>query len=73
MTMRWIAALGFTFTVLLAVPFANEAEAARYRHKRCIAPAMFGAQQTTWVCRASERCCYDWVLRKGTCPSARCF
>ena len=69
---RWIAVLGCALTLALTTPFGNEAEAARYKHKKCIAPAMVGAQ-TTWVCKASENCCYDWLLRKGTCTSARCF
>jgi hypothetical protein len=27
----------------------------------------------TWVCKASEIFCYDWLLRKGSCPTRRCF
>ena len=70
---RWIAVVGCVGTLALTTPFGSEAEAARYKHKRCIAPAMVTAAQTTWVCKASERCCYDWLLRKGTCPTTRCF
>jgi hypothetical protein len=69
---RWIAAVACTLAlVVLTVPLGGEAEAA-YSRKRCIAPAMWGAGQTTWICRADRRCCYDWLLRRGTCTS-RCF
>jgi hypothetical protein len=68
---RWIAAVACTLAFALAVPLGSEAEAA-YSRKKCIAPAMLGAGQTTWICRASQRCCYDWLTRRGTCTS-RCF
>jgi hypothetical protein len=86
---RWIAAAAgaimLTAGLTLAVPFGNEAAAdgvsrpvARgFAHKRCIAPAMWWGRgpQTNWVCKASEICCYDRLLRKGTCLGAdqRCF
>jgi hypothetical protein len=87
---RWIAAstgaLAVTLALGLAVPFANHAKAdgierpvyrpVYHRHIRCIAPATwFTRAQTTWVCSAGERCCYDRVLRKGSClpASQRCF
>ena len=48
-----------------------------FRHKRCIAPASWWGRgsQTTWVCKAEEICCYDRILRKGSCLTAsqRCF
>jgi hypothetical protein len=68
---RWIVAVACTLAVALAAPLGSEAQAA-YAHKRCIAPNIWGAGQTTWVCRASQRCCYDWLLRRGFCPD-RCF
>jgi hypothetical protein len=67
---RWIAIFGCALTVALSMPLGNEAEAGRY--KRCIAPTTVRAM-TTWVCRASEKCCYDWLRRKGTCSKTRCF
>jgi hypothetical protein len=78
---RWIVALGLGLA--LVAPFATQADAdgverrrAVYGHKRCIAPAMWwGGGQTTWVCTASQKCCYDRLLRKGNCleASERCF
>jgi hypothetical protein len=68
----WIAVGVCAYMLALAAPFASEAEAAGYRYKRCIAPALYGAAQTTWVCPASQRCCYDWLLRRGACVD-RCF
>jgi hypothetical protein len=70
----------------LALPFGNEAAAdgisrpvfRGYHHKRCIAPADWwgrGAGPTTWVCNIAETCCYDRILRRGSClpASQRCF
>jgi hypothetical protein len=85
MMTRWIAAAGCALALaLVAAPLANRAEADGiptspvFTHKRCIAPASWFSRsgaRTTWVCRAIEKCCYDWLLRKGTCIPAnrRCF
>lgn len=86
---RWIAApagaLSLMLALMLAVPFTNEAAADGvsrpvyrpvYKHKRCIAPAMWwGRGQSTWVCNIDQICCYDRLLRRGTCleASQRCF
>jgi hypothetical protein len=64
---RSIAAVACTLALLLAAPLGSEAQAG-YSRKKCIAPA-----GQNWICRASERCCYDWLLRKGTCTVRRCF
>ena len=86
---RWIAAsagaLALTLALAVAPPFVPDAAADGvaapvyrpvFRHKRCIAPAMWwGRGQTTWVCNRDETCCYDRLLRKGSClpASQRCF
>jgi hypothetical protein len=83
---RWIAVSACALTLALAVPLGNVAEADGfvrrpvYSKKKCIAPAMrwlwrTSAQPYTWVCAATEKCCYDRLLRKGTCVAAdaRCF
>ena len=73
MIRRSVALFGCTLAFALVAPIGNEAEAQYpYRSKRCIGPAMHGSP-VTWVCKASEICCYDWLLRKGTCPTSRCF
>jgi hypothetical protein len=73
MIMRPLALLGLTLALAVAAPLGNEAEAQYpYRFKRCIAPARDGPP-VTWVCKASEICCYDWLLRRGSCPTTRCF
>jgi hypothetical protein len=83
-------ALALTFAFALAVPFGNNAAAdgverpvyrAVYKHKRCIVPARswgmswWSKGPTSWVCNADETCCYDRLLRKGSClpASQRCF
>ena len=86
---RWIAAtsaaLMLAFGLALAVPYGNYASAdgvsAPVYHrtalrKRCIAPAdWWGRGQSSWICAAAETCCYDRLLRRGSClaPSQRCF
>ncbi|MGE0852867.1 MAG: hypothetical protein AB7O44_25190 [Hyphomicrobiaceae bacterium] len=77
---RWIAALGCVFALTLAMPFGNVAEADGgrkiYRSKKCVAPArMLREAPVTWRCAARQKCCYDWLFRRGTCvaASARCF
>ena len=82
----WIAALGCAIALAFAIPLGQEAKAdgvyrpARavspvvFTRKKCIAPARRGAP-VTWICSASETCCYDKILRKGSCypASRRCF
>jgi hypothetical protein len=78
---RWITAFACATTLSLILPFGNAAEAdgvdrAVARHVRCTAPAMFLTRTpTTWVCKARQKCCYDRLLRKGTCIGAadRCL
>ena len=55
----WIAAFGCALAITLALPLGMEAKA-----DGVDAPA-----------RAAEKCCYDYLLRKGTCIAAsdRCF
>jgi hypothetical protein len=89
MMTRWIAAsagaLAVTLALAIAPPFVSNASAdgvaapaprAAFTRKRCIAPAMWwGRGQTTWVCNIAETCCYDRLLRRGSClpASQRCF
>jgi hypothetical protein len=75
MIVRTLALLGFAAVLALALvaPLGNEADArSHYGLKRCIGPAAYGAP-ITWVCKAAETCCYDFVLRRGSCPTRRCF
>jgi hypothetical protein len=65
---RWIVALACVLAIAL-VAFATGADARGYTRKKCIAPD----KAQTWVCSAKERCCYDYVVRQGTCPVDRCF
>jgi hypothetical protein len=65
---RWIVALACALAIGV-VAFATSADARGYTRKKCIAPD----KAQSWVCSAKERCCYDYVVRKGTCPVDRCF
>jgi hypothetical protein len=67
MMTRWIVPFGCVLA-LTVVAFSNDAEA-RYSRKKCNPPD----KAQSFVCSASEKCCYDYVLRKGACTRDRCF
>ncbi len=82
----WIAVFGCALAIGLAAPIGNEARAdgayapARgyaptFTRKLCTPPSRWGRTPATWICSASEKCCYDYVFRRGTCiaGSDRCF
>jgi hypothetical protein len=74
--LRSIILLSLAAGVMLTGPLVGVADAHTYTRKKCIAPARLAASPVTWVCKASETCCYDWLARKGVCQkdaSARCF
>jgi hypothetical protein len=77
---RWIAAVGCALALALVASFGNQALADGmnrkvYRQTQCVAPARLWMSQTTWSCARDQKCCYDWLLRRGTCVAAtdRCF
>ena len=45
-----------------------------YRTK-CVVAARMWMSQATWSCASGQKCCYDWVSRRGSCVAAsdRCF
>jgi hypothetical protein len=65
---RWIVTLACVLTLAM-VALARDADARGYTRKKCIAPE----KAQTWVCSAKEKCCYDRIVRQGTCPADRCF
>lgn len=65
---RWIVALACVFAIAV-VALATGADARGYTRKKCIAPE----KAQSWVCSAKEKCCYDYVVRQGTCPVDRCL
>ncbi len=86
--MRWIAILGCGLALASALPLGSTtaksdgvyqpvraAVAPVFTRKLCTPPSRWGRTPATWVCNASEKCCYDWVFRRGTCVSAsnRCI
>jgi hypothetical protein len=75
---RWIAITGCLLSLAFAPSMITEAQAdgmkrAGYSNKRCIAPADRWRARSTWVCKWTEKCCYDWVFRRGSCAADRCF
>ncbi len=84
----WMAILGCALLAASALSFGSTANADGYRRygparayaptftrKLCTPPSRWGRTPATWVCSASEKCCYDWVFRRGTCVGAndRCI
>jgi hypothetical protein len=67
----WISAIACALALSLATLLVGEAVAAGNSRQKCTAPSIRGATPVTWVCSASEKCCYDWLRRKGVC-SASC-
>jgi hypothetical protein len=65
---RWIVAFACILTLAL-VTFAKDADARGFTRKKCLPPD----KAQSWVCSAKEKCCYDYVLRKGACTVDRCF
>ena len=77
---RWIAILGCTLAFALVALLGNKALADGmprkvYSQAKCVVPARLWMSQTTWSCARDQKCCYDRLLRKGTCIGAsdRCF
>ena len=67
---RYLTLFGCALSMALAVPAGFEAEAkGKKKNKLCMATAMDG-KQTKWKCKAAEKCCYDWLMNKGTCAPA---
>jgi hypothetical protein len=66
--MRWMMVFGCVFALALSAPMGGEATAAK-RGKVCTSKGMDG-KQTKWSCKATEKCCFDWLASKGTCVAA---
>ena len=67
---RMFVIFGCVLAFGLATPMGFEAAAAKKRgHKMCASSAMDG-KQTKWRCKASQKCCFDWMANKGACVGA---
>jgi hypothetical protein len=79
MTMRFMTMFGLVIGLACAVPFGGAADAQTYTRIKCIADTRLVVRPVstpvTWICKASEKCCYDYLARKGTCiaASSRCW
>ena len=69
--MRWIAMSVCTIALVAVAPTGFDANAAKKKARgaMCVSPAM-GGKQTKWKCKAGQKCCYDWLVGKGTCVGA---
>ncbi len=76
---RWTAALGCALALALMAPVGNQAQADGMQRKayrtKCVVSARMWMSQATWSCARNQKCCYDYVSRKGLCLGAtdRCL
>lgn len=69
---KLLFAVAATFALALTLPLGSQAEAG-HRHKLCKAKPHFHSP-ISWKCKAAEKCCYDWLLRRGSCGTgSRCL
>ena len=73
--MRSMVLFSLLAGVALTVPFGGAADAQKYTRQKCTVSSRLMSSPATWVCKASEKCCYDYWARKGVClsSSSRCF
>ena len=63
---RWISVFACTLAFVLAAPVG---EAAAKKAKSCAATGMDG-KKISWKCKASQKCCLNWMSNKGGCVAA---
>jgi hypothetical protein len=63
---RWVLLFGCAFALAVATPMGFEAEAKKGKSRTCASTGMDG-KKTKWQCKAGEKCCFDWLMSKGTC------
>jgi hypothetical protein len=67
---RWLAliscALALTLVASMAFDGGAEAKSGKFA---CKATAMDG-KQTKWKCGAGQKCCFDFLMGKGSCVAA---
>jgi len=77
--MRSMSLFGLVIGLAFALPIGSAADSQASSRKKCIAKprlvVMPVSTPVTWVCKASEKCCYDYLARKGVCgaASSRCL
>ena len=68
---RSLILFGCVFAFALAAPLGLGAVAAK--KSRICAATMMDGKQTKWRCKASQKCCYDWLSGKGACIATSDF
>jgi hypothetical protein len=68
--MRWFLAMFVGVVIATALPIGSmNANAAKEKSKSCTATAM-DSKKVSWKCKASEKCCFDFITSKGTCVAS---
>lgn len=62
--------VAITLSLAFVLPMSFEAEAAKKpKNKQCTATQLDG-KQSKFKCKADEKCCFDYVVNKGSCVAA---
>ena len=61
-------ALAVLFAIAVVAPTSFEASAAGSK-KKCMATTLDN-KKVSFVCKVSQKCCYDAIANKGTCVAA---
>ncbi|HXF53797.1 MAG TPA: hypothetical protein VNK52_06695 [Hyphomicrobiaceae bacterium] len=70
--MRWLVAVLLGAILMAAMPVGGgdaDAAAKKEKSKACTVTGLDN-KKVSWKCKASEKCCYDWITSKGTCVAA---
>ncbi len=64
-------ALTAALAIATALPMATVADAGgHYKNKLCKATSLQG-KPVTFTCKKSQKCCFNKLTNKGTCPSKK--
>jgi hypothetical protein len=67
--MARLMVLACTFGLILGTPLSFDAAAAAKKAGACVATGMDG-KKATWRCKATQKCCFNWISNKGGCIAA---
>jgi hypothetical protein len=70
--MRWFMAMLVGVALATALPIGStDADAAskKEKSKSCTATAL-DSKKVSWKCKASEKCCFDAIVSKGSCVAS---
>ena len=67
--MRWISALALGVALEFAMPVTSAEAGKKPMSKMCMGTDLAG-KKISFKCSATEKCCFDAIMGKGTCTPA---